>query len=459
MLKKMEGYKMTNKKCEIVIIGGGPAAVVAAGTAKKYYSDKKVTMIMKHKTGVIPCGIPYMFHSLEKPEDNIMGYAPLEKAGVELIADEVIEINREEKRLTTKSGRHLCYEKLILALGSRPITPRIPGFDSEGIYPIRKNFDYLVKMIEDVKKSKRILILGGGFIGVEFADELSKFEDKEITLVEMQPNILSNSFDPEFSQLAAEKLAEKGIKVLTGVKVLGFNAENGRVKSVKLSNNEELEVDSVISGIGALPNTNLATHAGLDLGKGKGIWVDEYMRTSDPDIFAIGDCSGKRDFFTRRDLSVMLASTATAEARVAGASLYNLKVIRENKGTIAVFSTYIDNLALGSAGMTETTTRREGFEIITGEAHAFDKHPGKLPNASKVTVKLVFTSQSGVILGGQISGGASVGEMINVISTAIQKKMSITELETLQMATHPMLTAAPTIYPIVVAAIDAGRKL
>jgi pyruvate/2-oxoglutarate dehydrogenase complex dihydrolipoamide dehydrogenase (E3) component len=174
---------------------------------------------------------------------------------------------------------------------------------------------------------------------------------------------------------------------------------------------------------------------------------------------AVGDGAGKRDFYTRRDASVMLASTATAEARIAGANLYQLKVIRENKGTIAIYSTYVDGLALGSAGLTEATAKKEGFEIVTGRTEGVDKHPKELPGANKIMVKLIFSRQSGILMGGQVAGGISAGEIINVIGMAIQQRVSITELETLQMATHPCLTSAPTMYPVVLAAQDAlGKK-
>ena len=202
----------------------------------------------------------------------------------------------------------------------------------------------------------------------------------------------------------------------------------------------------------------MATDAGLDIGKGKGIWVDEYMHTTDPDIFAIGDCAGKRDFYTHKNVPVMLASTATAEARIAGANLYSLKVVRENKGTIAIYSTYINGIALCSAGLTENNAEKEGFEIVTGNAEGVDKHPGTLPGASKIKLKLIFSKNSGIILGGQVAGGISCGEIINLIGIAIQKRMSFVELETLQMATHPFLTSAPTVYPVVLAAQNASAK-
>ncbi|MEA3490245.1 MAG: FAD-dependent oxidoreductase [Candidatus Omnitrophota bacterium] len=440
-----------DRKTDILIVGAGPAGIVCAVTACKYYPGKKITVIKNVERGVVPCGIPYMFASLESPDENKMGTASLEKNSVDVIIDEAKKINRDKKTVEAKSGNNYSYEKLILAIGSSPIVPPIPGIDKKGVYPIHKDMDYLKNSIKEIKKAKNILIVGGGFIGVEFADELSQIHGPSVHLVEMLPSILANSFDPEFSSLAGDKLKAKGVNVLTNTRVEEFMGGE-KIEKVRLSTGEKITVDAVILGIGAFPNTGLAVNAGLDLGKGKGIWVDEYMRSIDPDIFAVGDCAGKRDFYTRKDTPVMLASTATAEARIAGANLYQLKVIRENKGTIAIYSTYVDGLVLGSAGLNEGSAKKEGFEIIIGCAETMDKHPAAMPNVSKLKVKLIFSKQSEILMGGQVAGGISAGEIINIIGMAIQKRNSITELETLQIATHPYLTSAPTMYPLVLAA-------
>ncbi|MFA5144079.1 MAG: FAD-dependent oxidoreductase [Candidatus Omnitrophota bacterium] len=445
-------------KTDILIIGAGPAGVVCALTARKYYPDKRIVVMRNVEKGVIPCGIPYMIKSLKSPDENVLGMASLEKSGIKTVVDEAITVDRKNKTVECKSQEAYGYEKLVLAVGSTPVLPPIPGIEKKGIYPIYKELEYLKNAIEEIKKCKNILIVGGGFIGIEFADEISKIGGLNTYLVELLPNILANSFDLEFSTLAEDKLKAKGVKILTGIKVLEFCGTD-RVEKVKLSTGEDIEIDAVILGIGASPDTALALKSGLDLGRGKGIWTDEYMRTIDPDVFAVGDCAGKRDFYTRKDIPVMLASTATAEARIAGANLYQLKVIRENKGTIAIYSTYIDGLVLGSAGLTENTAIKEGFEIVTGHASVKDKHPGTLPLASDIKMKLVFSRQSGILLGGQVAGGFSCGELINLIGVAIQKRMSATELETLQIATQPYLTCAPTMYPIVVAAQDAIGKI
>ncbi len=445
-------------KKDVIIIGGGPAGIVTASTAKKYYPEKEILLIRKTKNSVIPCGIPYMVASLKNPEDNKLGYASLEKNGISTMVDEVVEIDRKNKKIKTKSGEEIEYKKLVLAIGAKPLLPPIEGIEKKGIFPIIKDLDYLKLMVEEIKKSKNILIVGGGFIGVEFADEISNLKDKNIFLVEVLPDLLSNSFDSEFGQMVFDKLKNKGVNVLTGVKVEKFIGDE-KVEKVKLSNGEEVDVEAVVLGIGAKPNTEIAEKSGIEINSGKGIVVDEYMRTNDPDIFAVGDCAEKKDFFTRRTIPVMLASTATAEARIAGANLFSLKVVRENKGTIAIYSTYVSGLVLGSAGLTEKTAKKEGFEIVIGKADCFDKHPSTMPGTNKIKVKLVFSEQSGIILGGQVAGGVSCGEIINAIGTAIQKRVSITELETLQMATHPYLTSAPTLYPLVIAAQDAVGKI
>ncbi|RLD04366.1 MAG: pyridine nucleotide-disulfide oxidoreductase [Chloroflexi bacterium] len=399
-----------------------------------------------------------MLTTLLKPEDNAFGNSPLEKNKIDIKVDEVIEINREEKEIKTKNNEILKYEKLVLATGSNPIVPPIEGIDKKGIYNIQKEMNHLKNLKKDSEKAKNIVIVGGGFIGVEFADELSKLKDTKISIVEMRPEVLANSFDPEFSKLAKQKLMDEGVELITGEKVLKFNG-NERVESVYLSNNKQIPAELVILGIGASPNSDLAKRAGLEIGKGNGIVVDEYLRTSDPDIFAIGDCAEKKDFFTRKRINIMLASTATAEARIAGANLFKINVLRDNKGTIATYSTQVGDLVLGSAGMTENTATKEGFEIIVGNAECVDKHPGAMPSAKKLKVKLIFSKESHILLGGQVAGGNSAGEIINIIGLGLQKRILLTELETLQMATHPKLTPSPTKYPLVTAAQDAMKYI
>ncbi|HBE88816.1 MAG TPA: pyridine nucleotide-disulfide oxidoreductase [Elusimicrobia bacterium] len=444
------------KKCDILVIGGGPAGRVAAITARKYYPGKSVLLARDVPKGVVPCGIPYMAASLSRPEDN--AFPPIPPAlGIEILEAEAQKVDRGGKTVHFSGGAAVAYEKLVLAVGSTPFMPPVPGNDLGNVFRIFKDLDKLKPMFASLAAAAHVTVLGGGFIGVEMADELAK-SGRRVTLVEMLPNLLANSFDAEFGNLVKAKLEANGVRVLTGARIEALEG-GARVERVKLASGETFDSDAVVMGIGAVPNAQLASAAGLQLSAKGAIQVDEYMRTSDPDIFAVGDCAEKRDFFTRKPVPVMLASTATAEARVAGSNLYGLKVVRENKDTIAAYSTSVDGLVLASAGLTEETARREGFEIVTGTAEGMDKHPGSMPGAAKVKLKLVFSRHSGLLMGGQVSGGVSCGELINVVGVAVQTGMSVSELETLQVATHPWLTSAPTGYPITTAAQDASVKL
>ncbi len=445
-----------SKRFDVLVIGGGPAGVIAALTARRYYPDKSIAVIRDRDRGVIPCGIPYMFHSLAEPGQNQLGYGMFADQGIQDIIGRVSAIHRKEQQLETEAFETIGYEKLVIATGSKPIIPSITGTDLDGVFPIRKDLEYMTSVVNKVKTAENVVIVGGGFIGVELADEIAGLDGVQVHLVEMLPDLLGNSFDPEFAALVEERLVTKGVQVYKNTRLERFSG-NGKVARAHLSGGGEIPADYAIFGIGSQPDTALAETAGLRLFDSSGIWVDEYMRTSEQHIFAVGDCAVKRDFFTREKVPVMLASTATAEARIAGANLFKLKVVRENKGTIAIYATYVDGLVLGSAGLTERSAREEGFEIIIGGGKCPDKHPGSLPGTKTCQVKLIFSRNSETILGGQVAGGPSCGEMINTIGAAIQKRMSRAEFETLQMATHPYLTAAPTKYPLVVAAMNANH--
>ena len=189
------------------------------------------------------------------------------------------------------------------------------------------------------------------------------------------------------------------------------------------------------------------------------IAVDEYMRTHIKDVFAVGDCAQKRDFVTRRRVATMLASTACAESRIAGMNLFNLNVVKTFSGTIAIYSTAIGDAGFGTAGVTEQRAEEEGIETVTGIFEGVNRHPGNLPNAHKQIVKLIAAKYSGVIIGGEVMGGMEAGELTNVIGLAIQNRMSVNSFLTMQIGTHPCLTASPAAYPMIKAAEIIANKI
>ncbi len=442
----------------IVVVGGGPAGVITAQTAKSVYPDKSVCVIKEIGDGVIPCAIPYMMHTLADTKHNAMGNMPLEKAGIDIIVGKVVSLDAKAHTVTLESGDVLSYEKLVLATGTDVRMPPIPGVNKQSVFKIKKSMSAMNALRDKVHQAKNVVIIGGGFIGAEFADELSRGADVEVYLIEIMPRLLLTAFDDEFCNEIARLLDERKIKIRTGSRVVSIDGGE-RVESVSLENGETIPADMVLVSVGAQPSSELAGKAGLQIVENGSIWVDDYMRTNAEDVFAVGDCALKRDFFTRKAAPVWLASTATAEARNAGTNIYGIRVLHQIQGTIAAFSTQIAGKSFASAGMTCRTCEKEGFRYVTATAVAPDRHPGMLPGASELKVKLIFADRSGIILGGQVSGGPSVGELINVVALAIQKKVTVRELDMMQIATHPLLTSAPTVHPLINAAHQALAKL
>ena len=446
-------------KTDILIIGGGPAGVTCALTARKNYPDKEIVLVRDREKSVIPCGIPYIFYRLKSAEEDILPDKILEDNDIKLLIQKAVEILIDNKKVRFENGKEIEYEKLVLATGSEPVFVPIKGVDKKGVFVIKKDLNYLKELREAVLEAKNIVIIGGGFIGVEVAEEISSIKGKNISIVERGSHCLETNFDKEFTKVVEEKLKEKGVKLYTG-KVVEEIEGGEKVEYVRLNTKEKLPCDLILLSIGARPNIQLAKTAGIRVVEKGGIWVDEYLRTNIGDIFAVGDCAQTKDFFTRKDVPIMLASTACNEARIAGSNLYKIQNLKENKGTLGAFSTSILGVGLGAAGMTEKIAKKEKFDYVVGKAEIVNRHPGKLPGAESIFIKLIFLAGSeGYLLGGEVMGPESIGETVNIISLLIQQKMSAFDLQTLQISTHPLLTASPISYPLIVAAQDAIKKM
>ncbi len=443
-------------KTDVLVIGGSAAGIVAATVGKSCYPDKEFLVLRDTKQTIVPCGIPYIFGSLESSDKDLVPDAVFSKAGIEYKVSRATEIDAKSKVCRTEDGEEISYDKLVLATGSKPRIPSwLPGTDLENVFTIPKDKEILDRTLAKLQGCKKIVTIGGGFIGVEVSDELNKL-GKDVTIVEVLPHVLGLAFDPEIAEQAGELLVKRGVKLRTGVgaaKILG----NGKVTGVELVNGESIDADAVILSMGYDPNTDLARQAGLSLNSNGCIRVDEYMRTETPDIFAVGDCAEKRDFVTRKLTRVMLASTASSEARVAGTNLYQLSVVKTFSGTISIFATAIGETGFGVAGLTEAAANREGFNITTGTFTGVDRHPGTMPGTHSQYVKLIVGKTSGVILGGEVVAGTSTGELTNFIGLAIQAKIPISALFAAQIGTHPLLTAPPTAYPVIKAAESIMR--
>lgn len=437
------------KRADVIVIGGSAAGLTAAITSRRHYPDKSVMIIRKEKQVMIPCGIPYIFGTLGSCDKNLIPDTVLEKNGINLLVDEVTEIHREKRTVKTARGQEVGYDRLVIASGSEPIKPPIPGCDKEGIFFVKKKNSYLNGVLEALDKATSLVIVGCGFIGVELAEECTKNRDIDIKIVEMLPRCLQLTYDEEFSIKAETFLRDVGIDILTEEKVEAFLG-NSAVERVRLSSGKEIDADMVIIGIGSKASTLLAQNAGLEIGLTKGIAVNRYMQTSDPDIFACGDCAEKVSFFDGQPSRLKLASIASMEARIAAANLFGSR--RMNMGVIGVYSTMLNNNAFCGAGLTERAAKEQGYNVVVGVAEGPNRHPGAMEGMAPLKVKLIFETGTQVLLGGQAMGAKSAGELINVISAFILQRMTADDIATFQVGTHPGLTASPIAYQLVNAA-------
>ena len=440
------------READVVVVGGSAAGLAAALTARRHYRDKSILVIRREEKVLIPCGIPYIFGTVGSPQNNLIPDAVLEKNRIELLVDAVAGIDRSAKTVSTEGGEKINYQRLVLATGSVPVELRIPGGELEGIFTVEKSVAHLEKMLQEIDKASDLVIIGGGFIGVEFADECRKNRDINVTIVEMLPLCLMVAFDEEFCAQAETLLASTNISLITSDRVERF-VGNGRIAGAMVSSGRQIKADAVIESVGVKPNVELARESDLEAGPTGGVKVDRAMRTSDPSIFACGDCAEKVSFFTGQPCRLWLASIATTEARVAGANLFG--ITRAYPGAIGVYSTVIGDTAFATAGLTEQGAKEAGYCGAIGRSSSVNRHPGKMPGGAELALKLLFERQTRVLIGGQLMGAKSGGELINAISACIQQRMTADQIATFQTGTHPALTASPIAYQLVNAAEEA----
>ncbi len=446
------------KTYDVVIIGGSAAGITTAMTVRKYDATKRIAIISDVENVPIPCGIPYLFGTIFDPMKNLLPISSIVSANhIDWIVDKVTKINRDFKLVLTARNQSYEYHELVLAMGSNPLIPTIEGIQSENVYTIRKDPIYLQSIMNKLDSISRLVIIGGGFIGAEMAEECRKRnKDLEITIIEMQEHCLQMVYDSELYDKAENALRNQNITILSQEKVVKISNHN-HYEVIQLDSNKTVEADMILLCIGCSANIPLAQEAGLKIGPTRSVWVDESMRTSDQSIFACGDVCEKKSFFNHKPISTKLASIATAEARIVGANIAQKK--RTMSGVVGCFSTVIGGKTFSAAGLTETAAKALGYSVVIGQSESINHHPGSMPNAESLYVKLIFNQSDGVLLGGQIYGPSSAGELINAIAVMVASKSTANQLATFQFATHPALTASPIAYPIVNAAEMANQIL
>ena len=313
------------------------------------------------------------------------------------------------------------FDKLIITSGSWPIIPTIEGIELNNIL-LCKNYNHSNEIIEKAKNSKKVIVVGAGYIGVELA-EAFKDNGKEVVLIDAEERILSRYFDREFTDVAEETFKNKGIKLATGEKVIKFEGNNGNVAKV-ITNKDEYEADLVIMCVGFLPNTAIFKGQ-LEMLENGAIKVDEYMRTSDKNVMAAGDCCSVFYNPLQTEIYIPLATNAVRMGTLAGINLLENKIKHLGTQGTSGIKVYENNMA--ATGLTEDLAKESGLEVET--VMAVDNYrPEFMPTYEEVTLKVVYEKSSRIILGAQLTSKIDLTQSINTLSVCIQNKMTIEEL-------------------------------
>ena len=431
---------MTKRK-RIVVIGGSAAGPKAAAKARRIDNDAEIIILQKDADlSMASCGYPYYIGGYFDERSQLLCtpagivrspafYLNVKDIDARVNA-EVTAIDRKNHsvsfhNLTTNETGSLTYDKLIIATGSYPQMPPVPGLELEGITTLQsmKDADFLRK-VRDEKKIKKAVIVGGGLIGIETCEAL-QLAGIEITVVELLPQLLT-FLDWELAKLVENHVRSKGANVITDNGVAAFLGENGKLSAVKLQNGTELPCELAVVAIGVLPNVKLAKAARLKTGKLGGISVNKYMQTSDPDIYAVGDCVETVNLITGKKVLAPYGDLANLQGRVAGENAASENCVKF-PGTIQTGICKVFDYAAGSTGLSQKAAGKAGYSNIITVINANPDKPGYMDGKLLVT-KLIADKESGRVLGAQCVGPGNVGRQIAQWAMAIQGKFTLESL-------------------------------
>jgi NADPH-dependent 2,4-dienoyl-CoA reductase/sulfur reductase-like enzyme/rhodanese-related sulfurtransferase len=452
---------------KVVIIGGVAAGPKTAARIARQNPEAQVTVLEQGRfLSFAGCGLPYYVSGVVKDQKALMStpigvvrdaafFQEVKNVKV-LIETEALEIDRTGKRVRArKSGQAddlwLEYDKLVLATGARPIVPPIPGVDLENITTLHSVPDAeKLKSLAPQFKGREVVMVGGGLIGVEVVESLLEY-DCQVTLVEMMPHIL-RMLDWEMARLVERHMELYGVKVLTNTKVTSFEGD-GKVSGVVTSQGR-LPADLVVLGLGVRPNVDLARAAGLQIGTTTGIKVNESLQTSDPYIYAVGDCAESIDLVTGKPCYVPMGSTANKQGRVAAINICGGQ--DRFPGILGSAVCKVFDYCVARTGLTEAAARPLGYNLVTVLVPDAD-HPHYMPGAKRIIIKLVVDAATRKLLGAQAVGPGAGDKRIDVAAMALTAGMTVDQLSKADLCYAPPYS--PALDNIITAANVARNKL
>uniref|UniRef100_I2Q1X3 NAD(P)H-nitrite reductase n=1 Tax=Desulfovibrio sp. U5L TaxID=596152 RepID=I2Q1X3_9BACT len=447
---------MTRKR--IVVIGGTAAGPKAASRAKRLDPEAEVTLLQKApELSMASCGYPYFVAGSVADRSALLATPagvvrdPAFFAGAKgiaaLVGTEATAIDRQAKtvswqRPATGETGHLPYDKLILATGSVPKVPPIPGRELAGVATLSSLADADgLRALAAAHKGGKAVIVGGGLIGMETCEALVA-AGLHVTVVEALPGILMGFLDPELALLVENHARSKGAAILTGVgiaAILGTGGQGGHVTGVRLADGRELPCSLVVLSIGVAPSVALAKAAGLELGPTGAVATDAHMRTSDPDIYAAGDCVEVKNRLTGRPMLAPFGDLANLEGRVAGENAV-LGDTATFPGSIGSGICKVFDFAAAATGLSERRAREAGFEVVTAVNAGPDK-PGFM-GAKPLVSKLIAEAKTGRILGFACVGPGNVNRQAAEMAMAILGGLTIDDVATADLPYAPPYSLA-----------------
>ncbi|MHB8064303.1 MAG: CoA-disulfide reductase [Ruminiclostridium sp.] len=447
-------------KTKVVIIGGVAGGASAAARLRRLDEDAEIILIEKGEhISFANCGLPYYIGEVIKEKDKLLVQTPekmKERFRIDVrVKNEVIKIDPENKTIEILNIlEHKVYtetyDKLILSPGAEPVKPSLPGIDSAKIFTLRNIPDtYRIKDYVDEAKPKRAVIVGAGFIGLEVAENLH-LRGVNVTVVELSDHVIG-PLDFEMAAMVHQHLMSKHVELYLKDAVEAFEDDGANI-TVKLSSGKKLKADMVIMGIGVKPEAQLAVDSGLKIGKTGGIYVNEYLQTSNADIYAVGDAIEVKDFVSGNQALFPLAGPANKQGRIAANNICGLK--EKFEGTQGTAIVKIFDLTVAVTGNNERSLKRNGIEYEKSFTHTA-AHASYYPGAIPMSIKLLFGKNDGKLLGAQIVGYDGVDKRIDVLSTAMRAGMTVFDLEKLELSYAPPYSSAKD--PVNIAGFTAAN--
>ncbi|MBN1231285.1 MAG: FAD-dependent oxidoreductase [Anaerolineales bacterium] len=447
---------------KVVIIGG--VAGGASTAARLRRMDEFADIIMLERGEYISfanCGLPYHIGGVIKERQNLLLLTPeklYEWFRVDTrVLHEVLKINRDKKELKVKNHKTgeeyvESYDKLVLSPGAAPVLPPLPGIDLDGVFSLR-NIPDMDKIIEYLNEChpQRAVVVGGGFIGVELAENLHE-RGIHVSMIEMMDQVMA-PVDFEMASMVHQHLRFNNIRLALGDGLKSIEKTIDRDLKITLSSEKEIEADLVIMAIGVRPENTLAKNAGLELGSRGTIKTNEHMQTNDPNIYAVGDAAEVVNAVTGEPTSIPLAGPASKQARIAADHIVGRNA--KYNGVQGTSVVKVFDLTVAATGLNERQLNASGVEHQSAIVHV-SNHAGYYPGAVPMALKLIYDPK-GVVLGAQAVGMDGVDKRIDVIATAIHGKMSVFDLEELELAYAPPFSSSRD--PVNIVANAAGNSL